>query len=94
MDSNDLIEINTEKRKQLNKQNEAYYDNMLVYIRTHLTISEQQTEELLLEILDHLLEAQDHGKSAAQVFGDDPQVYGRAGRQALTSWSRPRLPSS
>src|SRR5699024_6845011 len=38
-------------------------------------ISEQQTEELVMELLDHLLEAQEAGKSAEEVFGDDPKAY-------------------
>src|SRR5699024_5056688 len=30
---------------------------------------------LLMELLDHLLEAQEAGKSAEEVFGDDPKAY-------------------
>jgi DNA-binding ferritin-like protein (Dps family) len=75
MNAKDLIQLNNKKRKQLNEHNEAYYDKMLVYIRSHLTISEQQSEELLMELLDHLLEAQSNGKTAEEVFGDDPKAY-------------------
>jgi uncharacterized membrane-anchored protein len=75
MNAKDLIALNNEKRKQLNEHNRNYYGNMLVYIRSHLLLSEQQSEELLMELLDHLLEAQKHGKSAEDVFGKDPKAY-------------------
>ena len=32
-------------------------------------------EELLLEILDHLLEAQEDGKTAHDIFGEDLKAY-------------------
>jgi uncharacterized membrane-anchored protein len=75
MNAKDLIALNNEKRKQLNEHNRNYYGNMLVYIRSHLLLSEQQSEELLMELLDHLLEAQKHGKNAEDVFGKDPKAY-------------------
>jgi uncharacterized membrane-anchored protein len=75
MNAKDLIALNNEKRKQLNEHNRSYYENMLVYIRSHLMLSEQQSEELLMELLDHLLEAQKHGKSAEDVFGKDAKAY-------------------
>jgi uncharacterized membrane-anchored protein len=75
MNAKDLIAFNNEKRKQLNEHNRNYYEDMLVYIRSHLLLSEQQSEELLMELLDHLLEAQKHGKSAEDVFGKDPKAY-------------------
>uniref|UniRef100_C5D3X7 DUF1129 domain-containing protein n=1 Tax=Geobacillus sp. (strain WCH70) TaxID=471223 RepID=C5D3X7_GEOSW len=75
MNAKDLAVLNNEKRKQLNEHNRNYYEDMLVYIRSHLLLSEQQSEELLMELLDHLLEAQKHGKSAEDVFGKDPKAY-------------------
>jgi DNA-binding ferritin-like protein (Dps family) len=75
MNAKDLVALNNEKRKQLNEHNRNYYEDMLVYIRSHLLPSEQQSEELLMELLDHLLEAQKHGKSAEDVFGKDPKAY-------------------
>ena len=58
MDAKLLIEENNKKRKLLTKENEAYYDDLLVYIRLQLTLSEQQSEEVLMEMLDHLIEGQ------------------------------------
>jgi DNA-binding ferritin-like protein (Dps family) len=75
MNAKDLAVLNNEKRKQLNEHNRNYYGNMLVYIRSHLLLSEQQSEELLMELLDHLLEAQKHGRSAEDVFGKDAKAY-------------------
>lgn len=70
----ELIEENNRLREQLYPDNEAYYSNMLVYIRTSL-VDERQGEELLLELLLHLLEAQRSGKDAREIFGGDPERY-------------------
>ncbi|MFA9557751.1 DUF1129 family protein [Evansella sp. AB-rgal1] len=70
-----LIEENNEKRKLLNKENKKFYEDMLVYIRLSYDKSEQETEEILTEMLDHLLEAQQEGRSAEDVFGDDPKKF-------------------
>ncbi|MFU0789247.1 DUF1129 family protein [Virgibacillus proomii] len=75
MNANELISINNEKRNQLNEENLAFYEDMLVYIRTASNKSEQQTEEILLELLEHLIEAQSEGKTAENIFGRDPRVY-------------------
>lgn len=69
----ELIKQNNEKRKLLLPENENYYENLLVYIRSNLFRKERATEEILLEMLDHLLEAQKEGKTAEQVFGKSPQ---------------------
>lgn len=70
-----IIELNNDKRKELTPENLKYYEDMLVYIRLSYTKSEQETEEILLELLEHLLEAQGEGKSAREVFGEDPRQY-------------------
>lgn len=69
-----MVAINNERRKQLTKENKAYYEDMLVYLRTS-RIPAKKTEELLLEMLDHLLAAQKEGKRAEDVFGPDPKAY-------------------
>ena len=56
-------------------ENEKYYSDMLIYIRLQLALSEQQSEEVLMEMLDHLLDGQHEGKSAQDIFGDDPKRY-------------------
>lgn len=70
-----LITENNEKRRQLSKINKDYYNDMLLYIRLQLFISERESEEILMELLDHLLEGQSEGKTAYQIFGNDPQGY-------------------
>lgn len=74
MSVNKMIKKNNVLRKQLNEQNLKVYEDILVYIRaSHL--SEYETESLLLETLDHLLEAQKDGKTAEDVFGSDITAY-------------------
>ncbi|RDI37228.1 DUF1129 family protein [Falsibacillus pallidus] len=75
MKAKQLIEENNRKRSLLTKENEEYYGDMLVYIRLTLSLSEQQSEEVLMEMLDHLLEGQEEGKSAREIFGEDPKRY-------------------
>ncbi|SFB04499.1 Protein of unknown function [Lentibacillus halodurans] len=75
MNTKDLIQLNNEKRNQLTEENNKYYGDMLVYIRTNFNKSERYTEEVLLELLEHLLQAQAAGRSAKEVFGDDPKTY-------------------
>ncbi|OCA91004.1 hypothetical protein A8F94_03820 [Bacillus sp. FJAT-27225] len=75
MNAEQLIELNNQKQKELSPENEKIYSDFLIYIRLQLTLSEQQTEEVLMEILDHLLEAQKDGKSARALFGDDPKGF-------------------
>ena len=45
-----LVKENNEKRKQLTKENETYYEQLLVYIRSSLFREERATEELLYEM--------------------------------------------
>lgn len=68
----ELIHLNNEKRKLLTEENEVYYTDLLIYLRTQWRLSEQQTEEILMEMLDHLLDAQNEGKSAKDIFGEEP----------------------
>ena len=63
MNAEQLAELNFEKRKELTKENLKYYEDMLLYIRLSYDKSEQETEEILSELLDHLLEAQKEGRT-------------------------------
>jgi DNA-binding ferritin-like protein (Dps family) len=76
MNINRMIALNNERRKLLNPENEAYYSNMVLFVRTS-PIDQGAGEELLLEILEHLIEAQSQGRSAKDLFGDDPVAYCR-----------------
>lgn len=74
MNAKDLVKENNRKRELLNEENLKDYEEMLLYIRMN-NKSEQQTEEILMELLDHLLEAQASGKTARDIFGDDLKTY-------------------
>ncbi|GIQ69054.1 DUF1129 family protein [Xylanibacillus composti] len=91
MKAKDLIRLNNEKRERLSKENLEYYNDLLVYTRLSFHKSEQETEEILSELLDHLLEAQAEGKTAQDIFGDDPKKYaesilGELPRMAFKEW--------
>jgi len=75
METSELIQNNNHKRNQLTKENRKYYEDILVYIRLNAFTSTLETEEVLTELLDHLLEVQKKGKTAADIFGDHPQKY-------------------
>lgn len=70
----DLVKENAEKQKLLSEENEKVYGDILLYIRLS-AVDEKWSEELLLEILDHILEAQAEGKSAREIVGNDPEAY-------------------
>ncbi|MFS0788310.1 DUF1129 family protein [Shouchella sp. 1P09AA] len=70
-----LIEANNKKREALTEENKRIYEDFLMYLRTDIRIAEQEAEEVLMDILDHLLDAEKEGKSAHHLFGDDPKAY-------------------
>ncbi|MFK4430030.1 DNA-binding ferritin-like protein (Dps family) [Bacillus sp. RC54] len=74
MTEKEMVKLNNAKRKLLTVENEAAYGDMLVYLRIS-NVPQQQMEELLLEILEHLIEAQAENKSAYDIFGNDLQSY-------------------
>lgn len=75
LEAKQLIQMNNKKRTGLTPENEKYYEDFLIYIRLQLTVSEQQSEEVLMEILEHLLEGQQEGKTAKMIFGEDPKAF-------------------
>ncbi|MCM3620077.1 DUF1129 domain-containing protein [Sutcliffiella horikoshii] len=74
-DTKRLIEENNQKRKLLSDGNLELYEDFLIYIRTDLRVAEHEGEELLMELLDHMLEAQHEGRPAKDLFGEDPKAY-------------------
>jgi|SRR5690625_2241609 len=71
----EIIKLNNERREKLFEENLKDYEDMMTYIRLASSKSEQQTEEILLELLDHALIAQEEGKTIREVFGDDLKAY-------------------
>ncbi|MGN4726322.1 DUF1048 domain-containing protein [Bacillus cereus group sp. MYBK181-1] len=74
MTEKEMVQLNDKKRKLLTPENEAAYGDMLIYLRL-TSVPQKQMEELLLEILDHLVEAQEDGKTAHDIFGEDLKAY-------------------
>lgn len=70
-----LIAENNEKREALTKENLKMYEDLMLYVRTDLRVDEQAGEEVLMDLLDHLLEAQEHGRKAEEVFSNEPQKF-------------------
>lgn len=70
-----LIQENNDKRELLTDDNKKVYEDFLVYLRTDLRIDEYQGEEILMEILNHLLEAQADGAAADEIFSNDPKGF-------------------
>ncbi|WP_017186542.1 DUF1129 family protein [Alkalibacillus haloalkaliphilus] len=70
-----LIVENNEKRRLLNKENKKIYEDMLMYVRLSYNKSVAETEEVLMELLDHLLILQQEGRVASELFGDNPKQY-------------------
>src|SRR5690625_164300 len=75
LNTNELIERNNENRIQLTYENEAYYSDILIYVRLKLELSESRSEEMLMEVLDLLVEGQEEGKTATDIFGMEPVAY-------------------
>ena len=74
MNTKQMIRENNRLQEQMTPSNLKYYEDMVVYIRTS-PVNEARGEELLLEMAQHLLDAQRNGKSAEEVFGSDPAAY-------------------
>ncbi|MDG5473884.1 DUF1129 family protein [Jeotgalibacillus sp. ET6] len=69
-----FVELNNKRRKELTAQNEAFYKDIMLYVRGS-NVDQRAGEELLLELLEHLIDAQARGKRAVDVFGIHPQEY-------------------
>ncbi|WP_054707371.1 hypothetical protein [Bacillus sp. JCM 19041] len=57
----ELIDENGQLREQLTEENKQVYEDMLLYIRTDLRIAEYESEQILLELLTHMLDTQAKG---------------------------------
>ncbi|BCA86939.1 hypothetical protein EsVE80_24620 [Enterococcus saigonensis] len=76
MKTKEIIQLNANLQTQLTSVNEEYYGDLLVYVRTLAFLrDEQQTEELLLSILQDILDAQKNGRTAEAYFGKKPKEF-------------------
>ncbi|WEY51365.1 hypothetical protein P3T66_10230 (plasmid) [Latilactobacillus sakei] len=75
MNSDNLIKANNLLRKKLTSENQKYYEDLLTYIRGKSTFNrEKDVEQLLLEILHDLIDAQNNGQNVEDYFGKNPQT--------------------
>lgn len=75
MNSDNLIKANNLLRKKLTSENQKYHEDLLTYIRGKSTFNrEKDVEQLLLEILHDLIDAQNNGQNAEDYFGKNPQT--------------------
>lgn len=72
---NKIVEKNNQLRKKLKDENREYYEQLLVYIRSAgLFYDDFEIENLLLQILQDIISAQEDGQSAEEFFGKRPQL--------------------
>ena len=73
--SQKLIEKNNSLRKKLNLKNEVFYSDFLIYMRLgSITKKETVVENILLEILEDILDAQRENIDANKYFGKSPKM--------------------
>lgn len=70
-----LIKENNRLREKLNPHNKQVYEDILIYIRTNYTSDDEETEEILNELLTHVIQAQRDGKDIESVTGEDYKSY-------------------
>ena len=70
----EMIKQNNELREQLNTENKAYYEEILIYMRLRNWLKdEEDIESKLLEILQDMISAQEDGVPAKEYFGQEPK---------------------
>lgn len=75
--TDELISLNNVKRKKLNNENLEMYEKILTYLRAEWRLSDRYTEEVLNDLLDHLLESQENGMTTEEFFSDDPEQFAK-----------------
>ncbi|WP_416176511.1 hypothetical protein [Clostridium sp.] len=71
----ELVNTNNELCEKLTSENKKYYEDLLVYIRTAgLFYDDYEIENLLMQILQDIMCAQDNGESAEDFFGKSPKI--------------------
>jgi hypothetical protein len=74
MKTTDYITANNTLRDKLSPDNEAYYEVILLHLRTDLRKNTKVAEDMLLQILQDLLDAQKSGVTAETYFGKDAKA--------------------
>lgn len=63
-------------RQQLNSENALVFEEVVEYLRSS-PINTKKTEEILAELLDHLIELEQIGKTSKDLFGENVHGYCR-----------------
>ncbi|KEK26138.1 DUF1129 family protein [Bacillus gaemokensis] len=74
MNARDLAKMNIQKSESLTEENKKVYEGMRIHLG-FANVPELQLEELLLEILNHMLDGQKDEKNAHEIFGPDLEAY-------------------
>lgn len=70
----EMIQQNNELREQLEPENKKYYEDLMEYVRYGSNFkNDNKIEEILLQVLQDLIMAQEDGISAEAYFGKDPK---------------------
>lgn len=70
----EMIKENNTLREQMTPFNRSFFEDMIIAMRAS-RVESQYAEELLLEAAKHMLQEQNKGKNAKQVFGENPEAY-------------------
>ncbi|AWB43402.1 hypothetical protein DCC85_03640 [Paenibacillus sp. CAA11] len=62
-------------RENMSPDNEAFFSEIALYIRSS-SLTEAKGEEVLLETARQMMKLQDKGRPVQEVFGTDPAAYG------------------
>lgn len=71
-----MIKENNRLREQMTPENKEYFEDIVVYFRT-CNVDQDQGEKLLIELAHQLLDGQEKGITAQQLFGPDAEQYSR-----------------
>lgn len=87
MTAKQMIAENNRLRTKLTEENQTYYEDLMVYMRTvNIFNEEEEVEQTLLQVLQDILEAQENGESAEAFFGQKPQ---EAADQMIQNFGKP-----
>jgi len=83
MSEKDLVKENNRLREKLDPHNKKIYEKILIYIRTSYKTKSNETEEILNELLFHVLDAQRNAKNIESVTGENLKAYADSIVEAL-----------
>lgn len=79
------------KLNLLNQDNKQAFLEVANYVKFSYSKSEQEANEILSDMLDHLLDAQAHGTQTSHFFGDDIQLFAQEIAAELPAANKTKL---